>query len=418
MPSSLTQYAALVKTRYNPDKVADLTQRDLPRYAMMKKASDFEGESMTVPVIYANPQGVAADIASARSVAASSNITGAKFIVTPGTLFGVVQIGDLVMAATKGNNGAFLANKLVETDGIYTQIGQDISRALWDGNGGVVLGQRASISTNTITLAARDDVYNFEVGMVVVASSGTGASGGDTLRTGSTTVTAIDTENGTVTVASAAAITSFADNDYIFRSGLFAGSTTNRAPVGLTSYITATSTPGTLFSLDRSPQPNRLAGYRVLSSSITGQSISYKFERLLTEMKGIGNVPGTKFRGWCNPLDWQSLQVELRSKGIQPMADDSAKWGFSKLQLVAGGAVADIFADPDCPINLGTIESPDTWKYSTIGETVAPALGGDAGEGLQRLQTGSLLAYELVIRSYGNQICNAPGRNGRVNLAA
>lgn len=417
MPSTLTTFAALLKTKYTSDAILNMAVRDRPRLSMLNKKSDWAGETFTQPVIYGLPRSTSFDIANARTVGSASNLSSAKFLVPPTTTYGAVQVGDLAMLVSKNSQGAFLDNKSAEIDGVIESIGQTLSLALWQGNGSVISGRRASASTNIITLTNPEDTYNWQVNDVLVASANTGAGGSDSLRAGSTTVTAVNREGGTITLASAAAITGFADNDYLFRLGQFAGDTGNASPAGFGQYITATSSPGTFYSLNRDVEPTFLAGCRLPSSLTTGRSTAERLEILLTQMKGVYQVPiRSSFRIWLNPVDWQVLQVEMRARGIQPMQDDSAKFGFQYLTIVGGGVAVKAYADQDCPEGTAFVEDPSTWKWSDCTDFISPMADGDGPYGLQRLTSGSVAGYEAVFRAYGNQLCSGPGRNGRVAL--
>lgn len=417
MPSTLTTFAALLKTRYTPDAILNMATRDRPRLMMLTKKSDWAGETYTQPIIYGLPRSTSFDIASARTVAGTSNLNSAKFLVPPTTVYGAVQIGDLAMLVSKSSQGAFLDNKMAEVDGVIETIGQSLSLALWQGNGSVISGRRASASTNVITLTNAEDTYNWQVGDVVVASSATGTSGGDALRSGSTTVTAVNREGGTITLASAAAITSFSDNDYLFRLGQFAGNTGNASPAGFGQYITATSSPGTFYSLNRDVEPTFLAGCRLPSALTNGRSVAERIEILLTQMKGVYQVPvKSSFRVWLNPVDWQTLQVELRARGIQQMSETDAKYGFQAITIVGGGVAVKCYADQDCPEGTAFVEDPSVWKWSDCTDFISPMADGDGPYGMQRLTSGSVAGYEVVMRTYGNQLCSGPGRNGRCSL--
>jgi hypothetical protein len=417
MPSTLTTFAALMKTRYTPEAIINAAVRDRPRLSMLTKKSDWAGETYTQPIIYGLPRSTAFDIANARTVAATSNVTSAKFLVPPTTTYGAVQIGDLAMLTSKTTQGAFLDNKMAEVEGVIETIGQTLSAALWFGNNGVVSGRRLSISTNDITLTNLEDVYNWQVGDILTASSADGSGGSDALRVGSTAVTAVNRETGVITVASAAAITSFTNNDYLFRLGQFGGNSGNLAPAGFAQYVAATSSPGTFYSLARNTDPTFLAGCRIPSALTNGRSTAERIEILLTQMKGVYQVPvKPSFRVWLNPIDWQVLQTEMRSRGIQPMSDAGANFGFQYLTIIGGGTAVKVYADQDTPEGTAFVEDPSVWKWSDCTDFISPMADGDGPYGMQRLTSGSVAGYEVVMRAYGNQLCSGPGRNGRVIL--
>jgi hypothetical protein len=75
------------------------------------------------------------------------------------------------------------------------------------------LGQRQSITTNTVKLVSASDVRNFRIGDVVSASPNSDKT---SPRSGTTRVTSFDRATGAVTLEDASAIVGFADNDYLF----------------------------------------------------------------------------------------------------------------------------------------------------------------------------------------------------------
>jgi hypothetical protein len=174
-----------------------------------KGNTGMEGADLQVPLHWANGQGVGGVFATAQSVASSStsgNSKQEKLLITAGDYFGVVNIGDKVMEASRGNAGAFIQAKAHEIDCVTEEAGESLSRYTW-GNGGNAIGQVATggVSGNVITLTDGADTAAFEVGMYLVWSAQNGATSTDTLDAGSTYVTNVNREAGTITVADATA---------------------------------------------------------------------------------------------------------------------------------------------------------------------------------------------------------------------
>lgn len=408
MASTITTFAALLKTRYTSDKIQNLTEAERPLLARLTKSSEFSGDGMVVPLIDVNPQGVAAqNLSTAQS--SQTSLSSKKFTITLGDYFGSVVIGGKVMALSRNNLGAFLENKIAETDGLYEQIADNLHIHLW-GNGGGAIGQRASISSNTVTLVDPSDVFAFEVGMTVVASGdGDGGAGTEALRTGSTTVASVQPEAGTVTFANAASITSFANNDYLFRAGDFFGSVGAGIIKGVQAYITATASPGVLFGMTRTSQPTRLAGCRVAAADLTGLNIEQR-------IKTLGAYMGGRYRakigtdGYLNPEDWQTLEILLNSRGIRSLDDDRTKFGFRVLEVVMGGQSVRIYADRACPKGTFFVLRNENWKLWSAMELIHAVMA----DGLTLLRQGTTNDYEYRLESWPQLACNAPLYNGRV----
>jgi hypothetical protein len=409
MGSTLTTWSNMLKVRYTKEKVQNLTEADRPLLSMLRKDTEQQGSSLEVPLIHVNPQGIAGSgIATAQT--SQTNVVAKKFSMTCGDYFGSVYIGDKVIKASRGNPGAFLENKVAETDGLYEQMSDDLAIYAW-GNGGGSLGVRASASTNVITLTDPAQTLNFEEGMTVVASANDGSDTAHALRAGSTTVTAVDREAGTVTLASAAAITSFANSDNLFRSGDFFGNTGVIVLRGVQSFITSSSTPAALWGMTRTSDPQRLAGCRVGSADYTSKTIDERIRVLGSYMSGRYKTPGAT-AGFLHPEDWTTLETVMGARGTRALADQNTKFGFMKIDVVMGGRVVSIYPDRYCPKGTFFALRMQNWWLSSMGPLLSPM----EEDGLVLLRAATTMDYEYRLVSYPILACNAPGYNGRVPL--
>lgn len=409
MPSTLTTFDFALKTRYTDQKVENLTMADRPLFAMTSRNEDLSGTNLDIPLIHVNPQGAAGD-ALATAQTNATNVVGKKFLITPGDYFAKVDIGDKVLVLSRGNAGAFLENQLAETDGLYEQVADNFAIYQW-GSGGGALGARASAATNVITLTNPQDTLNFEEGMTVVASAGDGTSGSDALRTGSTTVASVQRDAGTITLTSAAAITSFADADSLFRQGDFWGNTTVSIFKGVQAFVTSSSAPGALYGMTRTSDPQRLAGCRVPSTDYAGKNIEERIRLLGAYMSGRYKTPGG-LTGFLHPEDWQNLETALSARGQRPLVDDSTRFGFMKLQVVMGGKIVDIYPDRYCPKGTFFALRLQNWKFYSPGKLIQTV----NGDGLTMLRKATTNDYEFRLKSYPIHATNAPGYNGRIPL--
>jgi hypothetical protein len=409
MASSTTTFAFALKARYSEKKVENLTEADSPLYSMIEKVG-MSGESMVVPLIAANPQGLSQALTTAQTAAAGAggNVQGFKFILTPGDYTGSVTIGDKVIKASKDNPGAFLRNQTAEIDGLYTQFGATLATYLYS-NGGNSLGRRSSAAATVITLTDPYDAMNFEVGMYLQFSTDDG-SGAVAPKAGTSRVTAVDRAAGTVTVD--AQIGTAADNDYIFRSGDYLGNTGNTIFYGLRAYLAATTAPGALYSMTRTSDPVRLAGAYVPTADLTGLSIEERIQKLGAYMTGRYKGPGAD-RAYMNPEDWQDLAISLQSKGIRPLQDAEAKFNFEALSVVLGGKTVKIYADRYCPKGTFFALQMKNWSFYYLGPSLIHTFNED---GLEMVRGATTKDYEYRLVSYPVPVCNAPGFSGRVSL--
>jgi hypothetical protein len=409
--STLVTFDFALKERYTDQKIENLTLADRPLLGMLPKDEEFQGDGQPEPLIHGNPQGIAGS-SLATAQAGSTNAVGKKFLLTAGDYFGTVDIGDKVIKASRGNPGAFLQNKAVETDGLFEQMADDLSTYAY-GNGGGSIGRRASLAGNVITLSTPQDAVNFEEGMILVASANDGSDAAHALRAGNSgAVTAVNRTTGTVTVTNAAGITAFADSDWLFRSGDFKGNTSVFIIVGLGGFIWADDTPPVLYSMTRTSDPQRLAGCRVGSADLVGKGNEERIKLLGAYMTGRYKGPGPT-HGFMNPEDWQNLETSLQSRGQRSLTDSSTRFGYETIEVTMGGKKVRLYPDKHCPKGTAFFLRMQNWKFRSMLKMIH-TLNGD---GLTMLRKGTTNDYEFRLVSYPCLSTNAPGYSGRVALA-
>lgn len=410
MPSTQATFSAFLKTRYTMEKVENLTLSNKPFMALIEKNTDFSGEQTVIPLIYGNPQGIAG---ASRVLAQTNatNIVGAKFNLTAGEYFGSVEIGDRVLMMSRNNQGALLQNKVTECDGLYEAMSNDEAVYL-AGNGGGAIGQRLSVAGNVITLSDQNDTCNFEVGMKLKASANDGSDAAHALRAGTpVTVVSVERDAGTVTVDNVANITAFANGDFLFREGDFAGNTGVSIIKGVGAYIFPTAAPPALYGMTRTADPQRLAGCRVPTAAISGLGIEDRIQYLGAYMTGTYRTPPPDTL-ILNPLDWQRLSSALQTYGIRDMKDEDTRFGFRVIEWTVGGQSVKIYADSFFPRGTAFLLRKRHWKLHSMGPLIHPI----EADGISLLRKATTDDYEYRLKSYPALECNAPGYNGRVAL--
>jgi hypothetical protein len=414
--STLAQFDALLyERRLDSSRLEQLMYGDRVLLGMLEKRGDtgMMGSSMPIPFMYGNPQGAGGAFATAQTN--QTNTKSDQWLTTAGSYFGTVAIGDLVLKSSRTNMGAFLSNQLAETDGLYETVAEDLSIYAW-GNGGGSLGVRASASTNVITLTNPSDASNFEIDMVVVASANDGSDAAHALRTGSTTVTAVNASAGTITLASAAAITSFADADNLFRQSDFFGNTGTVIMKGMQAFITPTDVPMALWgvsSATRALQPQRYAGCRVATATVSNKSYEERLRILGAQMRGrFKSKFGKNMACFMHPEDWQILETVMMARGTRSLTDDSTEFGYQYITVSMGGQMVKVYADRHCPRFVAFILNMDNFWISSVDEFIHE----QNEDGLSMLRKATTTDYELRLLSYPILCNNAPKNSGRVPL--
>lgn len=413
--STLTTFAALLKDRFmDSSMVEELAYPENPLLTMLEKRGDtgMVGDQMPVPILTSNPQGAGAVFSTAQTNA--TNIVASKFNIVAGDYYGVVQIGDKVLEASRTNQGAYLENKKVEIDGLYETAGENLSIYLW-GNGGQALGQIGNIqNTNDIVLQDGTQVAMFEVGMTVVASATDGSDPTNTLRAGSATISAINRGTGLITLNTVAGITSLANGDFLFRQGDFFGNTGAVVLAGVQAFVTPNDTPPALWGITaatRATDPQRFAGCRVAQTSIVGKTFEERIKILLAQMTGRFKAKAPT-SGWMHPEDFQVLETLMQARGLRALEDDSTQFGFMKIDIMTAAGRIPIYCDRHCPRGNFFAFRMDDWWISSMGELLHP----QKGDGLEILRRATSTDYEFRLLSYPLLANRAPKNNGRVSL--
>lgn len=399
--------------------VEKLVYPENPLLAKLTKSGDTEmvGDVMPVPFFTALPQGVGGTFATAQTKAATStgaNTTSLKWQIQAGDYYGIVLIGDKVIEASRTNKGSFLANKETEIDGLFEQAGESLSIYGW-GNGGQSIGRRVSLSGNDLQLENPQDSQNFEVGMDLRASANDGATTTDAQRAGNpATPTGVNRGTGVITATDWADITAFADGDYLFRDGDFFGDQAVTVLKGVQAFITATDTPPALWGVtanQRLADPQRTAGCRVPQNVIAGKTYEERIKILLAYMTGRFKSKSPT-SGWMHPEDFQVLETLMSARGVRPLEDSNAKFGFMKIDIATGAGMIPIYCDRHCPKGTFFALRMEDWGLSSMGEL----LHFQGKDGLEILRRATSTDYEARLISYPLMYCRAPKNNGRVSL--
>lgn len=413
MASTLTTFDGLMKEKYeDPSIVEKLIYPENPLLAMLEKRGDtgMVGDVLPVPILYGLPQGIAGSFTTAQNNA--TNVKTTKWSITCGDYFGVVQIGDKVMMASRTNQGAFLSNKEVEMDGIIEQMGDNLSVHLW-GNGGLAIGRVGAITSNTITLETPSDIANFELDMEVVASGdGDGSAGTEALRTGNSTVANVNRVNGQVTIT-VSEISSLSVGDYLFRQSDFGVDQTTIK--GVQAFVSSSTAPPTLWGVTNSVRANdieRFGGCKVSSADIAGKTTEERIKILVSRMTGRYKAKAPT-AGFMHPERFQQLETLMSARGQRPLNETKTKFGFSEISVATASGMLPIYTDRHCPYNDFFAFRMDNMWLSSMGELIH----WQNGDGMQILRRSTTTDYEARLISYPLHANNAPKNCGRVSLA-
>lgn len=441
----MQEIAGILKQIYDGQKLAILYYKNNPAFTMIKKKTDFYGETYPLPVMYETPSGISNVFANAQLVnqlANSGTGTGGnlgpakfvKFMLTRASVYGVHVIDRQAMLAASNNIGSFVNGQMAQVDAMVQGVSNLISQQIYRSGSGSI-GQISSIGSGAatngvITLVNPTDARYFTVGQVMYSTSKDPVQGATsvTQRAGIGLVTSINRIAGTVTVGDAtAAVTStpqsptaWAAQDYLQISGtspLF-GPTISSAnmPValsGFTAWIGQSNTIGSadvFFGVNRSVDPWRLAG-GYYDGSTNGQSVEEALYDASTVLFMEGGYPSHCFVG---PNAYAALQKAMAARNIFETAIDgpkdehgNANIFFKGINIQGAGSNFTVIADRNCPPYAAFLMTLEDWALYSLKEM--PHVVDDDGNSFLRQTSAD--AFEFRLAGYGQLGCNAPGHS-------
>jgi hypothetical protein len=403
MTATTVNMAAILKQVYPSGLPKDLTYKDNPFLALVPKETDFYGEYKKVPLKYAPNAGRSATFSTAQTN--SSYIRNAAFLLDRESDYGVAQLSNELILASKNNAGAFISALKQEIEGAQQNVSNSAATALY-GTGSGAIGQisaGSNVGTATITLASPEDVVNFEVGQVIVAST---ANGGGAIKAGSVTLVGVNRVTGTLTASGnwSAGIATVAASDYLFVQGDY-----DAKMKGLAAWLPSSAPTGgdNFFGVDRSVDVTRLAGWRGDLSALPIE------EALIQGGMSIGRDGGKVDHVFMNFEKYSDLIKSLGSKVqyVDIMSKD-ANVGFQGIKVHCGKSIATVIPDRNCPDNKMFMLQLDSWKLSSL-EGMPMILDMD---GLKSLRVSNADSLEIRVGYYANLYSNAPGFNGNFTI--
>jgi len=401
--STLTNLAKAYKDLFPQKRLDQLANTDKPLLKWLPKKDDLVGDGLHVPIRYGKPQGKSATFTNAQAQVSSGKVKRVELIRK--RYYGIVALDDEAIEAARDRMGAFYSVKEAEIEDMVTEVSETLQMHLWrDGWG--ILGRRASESSDVTTLTNPEDVINFRIGMTVGASS---ATNGSAARSGTTTITSIDYDAGTVGLDTSA-ITSYADNDYLFNAGDYDASSTNvgdgNLVTGLAGWIPQTAeTSGTFLGMDRTDDPVRLQGHRQAWLGSIEETIK-KQNSLMRRLRGKPDSV------WLAPANWHRLELELGARAVREDGS-AATFGLPSLKYNTPNGIMNVMADPYCPEDVGYQLKRSTWTLHHLKGLPHIVMT----DGLRALRNADFDGITVRVRFWCELACDAPVHNGRFAIS-
>jgi hypothetical protein len=427
--NSANQIAAL-KELYTDDKeyMKDLVYKENPFLALVPKNESpdgFAGKYIPVPLEYGTPQGRSHTFANAQNQQTATALV--SFFVYVIEDYQLVTITNLLMEQTKTNAGAFVDAAKLQMDGGFRNLTNNIAFELFN-SGTATRGISSSASTQiggtapggvTLPLTNAQNIVQFEVGMLLVAS----ATDGGAPSTDTVTITAVNRSTGVVTGTASAATLSAnwaigTGSAYLTVSGDLPSTGASNtgsylALSGLAAWIPSTdpASNDSFWGVNRSADPTRLAGLRYDASS---QTIEEGMTNALAFLNREGGKPDLCIMDFAS---YASLVNALGAKVQYVQVNhDEVEVAFEGITFQSAYGRVTVLADRSCPPQTAYLLTMNTFKLRSLGKV--PHILTYGMEGLEGLRVGNADALEVRIGYYGNLICSAPGWNCVVKLSA
>lgn len=418
---TLTNQDAILKEVYTNDKILEQSYGDNPLFAFMRKEVGVSagGRRYIQPVEFANPGGASADFASAMTDNTVSQY--GDFLIPRKPQYQRVQVQHELLFATDKKSDAYM-KALGEFDRGFKSLGEKIGRRAYRTQGGS-LGQLSIASTNTTTLTFTDNasVFNFTMNQVIQFSTTDGS--GSLLDSGdTTTVSAVDHEAGSVTIADnlGVKIAGITTSSFVFQRGDY-----NACLAGLEDWLPVdnrtTKLAASFNSLTRSTMPVYLGGVFMDGTAFGG------LDEVFIKLSGkVGKYGGNPNYSFANPESLSDLELISNSK-VKYMGEVNTTLrgesgdilvGFSGYKILVGGRMVKVYPDRNCPSNRLYIMQLNTWTLWYTGEFINWLGESYTGNRLQPSQNDD--SAESRFGSYQNIGCGAPGWNGvaKINPAS
>ena len=239
----------------------------------------------------------------------------------PKTLYGSIKLDGLALA--QAERGALIDVKRTEIDDVTAGFANRIEQKLWGDTTGAI-GVAASVATSgstfTITLATLSDVYNFQVGMRIMAADSAGANPKDETYV----VTKLNYIDGKVVGTRENDLsTAVAANDYLY----VRGDATLSIP-GIPTFIPATLQSDTLLGVTRTGHGEYLQGWRVAFQG----TIEATIKEIFSKMGRFVQRDKARYNVCLSYGDWLKLDDELGGR-VYRTPDAAQKFGTESIQV-------------------------------------------------------------------------------------
>lgn len=400
MTATVSTSSAIIKTLYPKGEIPAYVYQTTPALSMLTKQTDFTGENKVVAVQTETPQNMSVNVSYALAQGAPAKYS--KFTVTRMSYYGAANVtGEAMKAVVKGEGGLVNLWKR-EIDQAMHGVALQLNTYVF-GNTGGSLGVIGTLSGADVTLSTITDVTNFAIGQQLELSAGAPESG--TLQSGYVTVSAINRSTGKITATAnwTAGIATAAVGQYIVRRGDF-----QHGYAGFRAWVDGSASPGTLFGLSRNTDPVRLSGQAYDATGVSREDALVEAAARVGVEGDCGDVAFMHPRDAADMKKGLSGQVQYNRLNVK---SPTAGVSFRGIEVEGSNNVIRVIEDRCCPRNKVFLLNMKNWCLHSLG----PAPHIQDYDSNEFLRSSTADSYQLRIGFYGNQWCDGPVNQIRID---
>lgn len=406
--ASIAGSQAILKTKFADGRLPSAQYEETPFIATLRHIEDFGGDNYVFALQTENPQGSSGNFEIALAAMYQSEYN--RFTIERANHFGLASVTGEAMEAAEGKPNAMV--NLWENETNCASAGELKALEIYAfGDGTGVLGQISSTSnlaSTTITLTQPADVTKFDFNMLINVVNDRTMS--PTTLPGAARVIGLNRDLGTVTLSGtwAAAFSGIAVSYYITRAGDSARAGVNPSVItGVKQWVQGGATPGTLWGLNRNPDPVRRAGQALDLTGIPMEDALIKMaaKRRLQYRRG-------KMVCWVNTEDLGALITSLGGKATYPktqMKSSFADVSFEGVEFEGSGQRFTIMDSPFVDVGDVLMLTMESFYLKTLKP--APHLLDFDSNNFLRMENAD--SYQVRFASRCQTACDMPVANIR-----
>lgn len=395
------------------DDIFDFMYEDQPLLGLLDKDTSWDGLYQIITVMYGGMSGRSNTFDDAQLGKGPPKYK--QMQISTRDNFALWSVDHKLVTLSRNNRGALVRALAESTEKATTKLKRSSCWQFWR-NGGGAVGTVQSVGASSVVLEDINDVRNFDLDDPVNFATDDGsASSPAGIRSGSAIITAIDEDTGTLTFNVTMASIGVTAADSIFHRGDYA-----KSFLGIPAYCTL-FTPGTggvptsLWGMDRSDFPTRLAGSRFTGTVATvTQDIK---DALATGYRR--NIETTHL--FVPPEIYSEIETDIGT-ARRYTTEKVGTVGYEALVFTTqGGKSVKVYSDADIPKSPdGSTQyvfglNLDTWKFHTADEYPMWLASVANGGGKFHVEHNAN-ATEGRLGGYGQLYTHAPGQNWNLAL--